>query len=85
MFLYCSVHVYLFLFVLSALVLELLPSSENSIAVIIIIIIITKYAKPSALKRQTNGTHTCPSQCMKREMSQCCGISSTHRHRSYSK
>ena len=25
-------------------------------------------------KPQTNGTHTCPSQCMKREMSQCCGI-----------
>ena len=22
----------------------------------------------------TNSTHTCPSQCMKREMSQCCGI-----------
>jgi hypothetical protein len=22
----------------------------------------------------TNGTNTCPSQCMKREMSQCCGI-----------
>jgi hypothetical protein len=22
----------------------------------------------------TSGTNTCPSQCMKREMSQCCGI-----------
>ena len=22
----------------------------------------------------TNGTHTCPSQCVKRDMSQCCGI-----------
>ena len=26
------------------------------------------------MKPQTNGTHTCPNQCMKREMSQCCGI-----------
>ena len=34
----------------------------------------TQYAKPWALKPQTNGTHTWPSQCMKREMSQCCGI-----------
>ena len=25
-------------------------------------------------KRQTNGTHTCPSQCMEREISQCFGI-----------
>jgi hypothetical protein len=25
-------------------------------------------------KPQTSGTNTCPSQCMKREMSQCCGI-----------
>ena len=30
--------------------------------------------KALALKPQTNGTHTCPNQCMKREMSQCCGI-----------
>ena len=37
-------------------------------------ICITQYAKPSALKPQTNYTHTCPSQCMKREMSRCCGI-----------
>ena len=37
-------------------------------------ICITQYAKPQALKPQTNGTHTCPNQCMKREMSQCCGI-----------
>ena len=34
----------------------------------------TMYTKPSALKPQTNGTHTCPSQCMKRKISQCCGI-----------
>ena len=33
---------------------------------IIIIIII--------IKLQTNGTHTCPSQCVKREMLQCYGI-----------
>jgi len=32
----------------------------------------------------TNGTHTCPSQCMTREMSQV-ESSSTHRQRSYSK
>src|SRR5215510_4766640 len=37
-------------------------------------IYITQYAKPWALKLQTNGTHTYPSQCMKREMSQFCGI-----------
>ena len=37
-------------------------------------ICITQYAKPQALKPQTNSKHTCPSQCMKREMSQCCGI-----------
>jgi len=24
--------------------------------------------------KTANGTHTCPNQCMKREMSQCCGI-----------
>ena len=28
----------------------------------------------SICKLQTNGTHTCPSQCVKREMLQCCGI-----------
>ena len=26
------------------------------------------------MKPQTNGTHACRSQCVKREMSQCCGI-----------
>ena len=26
------------------------------------------------MKPQTNGTHTCPSQSMKRDMSQSCGI-----------
>ena len=33
-----------------------------------------QHAKPQALKTQTKGTHTCPSQCVKKEMSQCCGI-----------
>ena len=37
-------------------------------------ICIAQYTKPQALKPQTNGTHTCSNQCMKREMSQCCGI-----------
>ena len=27
-----------------------------------------------ALTPQTNGTHICPSQCVKKEISQCCGI-----------
>ena len=35
------------------------------------------YSICKALKRQINGTHTCPSQCTKREMSQCCGIKKT--------
>jgi hypothetical protein len=39
-FLYCFVHVYLFLFVSPVLVHGLLPPSENSIAVVVIIIII---------------------------------------------
>ena len=30
--------------------------------------------KALGIEPQTNGTHTCPSQCMTREMSQCCGI-----------
>ena len=34
----------------------------------------TQYAKPWSIKPQTNGTHTCPSQCVEREISQCCGI-----------
>ena len=30
--------------------------------------------KKKKKKLQTNGTHTCPSQFVKREMLQCCGI-----------
>jgi hypothetical protein len=40
----------------------------SAIMIIIIIIIII------IIKLQTSGINTCPSQCMKREMSQCCGI-----------
>ena len=42
-FLYCFVHVYLFLFVLSVLEQGLLPPSDNSIAPIIIIITIRHF------------------------------------------